>query len=112
VDKNVVDSGDNGVICYADMLVSKCRERCVDVSGLAGHKINQLHFVTAHTLVITHKGVAVATFHQLAVLGKGRGILSCIQMKSHRAPSANMTSTYYVRCLVWHHPARLIALTR
>jgi hypothetical protein len=55
----------------------------VDVSGLAGHKVNQLRIVTAQALVTTHKGDAIATFYQIALLGKGKSILSCLQMEAY-----------------------------
>jgi hypothetical protein len=60
-------------------------ERFVDVVGLAGHKVSQLRIVTAQALVSTHKGDASATFHQMALLGKGKSILSCLQMEAHGA---------------------------
>jgi hypothetical protein len=85
LDKALVDRGANGGICGADMLVLEGSERFVDVSGLAGHKVNQLRIVTAQALITTHKGEAIATFHQIALLGKGKSILSCIQMESHGA---------------------------
>jgi hypothetical protein len=55
------------------------------MSGLDGHKVSQLCIVTAQALIQTHKGDAIATFHQMALLGKGHSILSCIQMESHGA---------------------------
>jgi hypothetical protein len=36
-------------------------------------------------LIPTHKGDAIATFHQMALLGKGKSILSCLQMEAHGA---------------------------
>jgi hypothetical protein len=44
-----------------------------------------LRIVTAQALVTTHKGDAIATFHQMALLGKGKSILSCLQMEAHGA---------------------------
>ena len=32
-----------------------------------------------------HKGGAIATFHQMALLGKGKSILSCLQMEAYGA---------------------------
>ena len=81
----LVDRGANGGICGDDMTVLEGSERFVDVIGLAGHKVNQLRLVTAQALVTTHKGEAIATFHQMALLGKGKSILSCIQMESFGA---------------------------
>jgi hypothetical protein len=60
-------------------------EHFVDVVSLAGHKDSQLHIVTAQALVITHKGDVIATFHQMALLRKGKSILSFLQMEAHRA---------------------------
>ena len=80
-DKALVDRGANGGICSADMCVVESCERFVDVSGLAGHRENKLRIVTAQTVINTHKGPVVAVFHQMALLGKGKSILSCIQME-------------------------------
>jgi hypothetical protein len=85
MDKALIDRGANGGICGADMMVLEGSERFVDVSGLAGHKVNQLRIVTAQAVITTHKGDAIAIFHQMALLGKGKSILSCIQMESHGA---------------------------
>jgi hypothetical protein len=60
-------------------------ERFVDVVVLAGHKVSQLRIVTTQALVTTHKGDVIATFHQMALLGKGKSILSCLQMEAHGA---------------------------
>jgi hypothetical protein len=85
IDKALVDRGANGSICGDDMLVLEGRERFVSVSGLTGYKVDQLCLVTARALIPTHKGPAVATFHQMAHLGKGKSILSCIQMEHYGA---------------------------
>jgi hypothetical protein len=79
------DRGANGGICGNDMKVLEGSECFVDVVGLAGHKVSQLRIVTAQALVTTHKGDVIATFHQMALLGKGKSILSCLQMESHGA---------------------------
>jgi hypothetical protein len=47
--------------------------------------VSQLRIVTAQALVSTHKGGAIATFHQMALLGKGKSILPCLQMEAHGA---------------------------
>ena len=67
------------------MSVLEGSERYVDVYGLAGHKVSQLRIVTAQALVSTHKGDVIATFHQMALLGKGKSILSCLQMEAFGA---------------------------
>jgi hypothetical protein len=74
----LVDRGANGGICGTDMLVLEGSERFVDFVGLAGYKVSQLRIVTAQALVSTHKRDAIATFHQMALLGKGKSILSCL----------------------------------
>jgi hypothetical protein len=81
----LVDRGANGGVCGDDMFVLEGSERFVDVSGLAGHTVSQLRIVTAQALVTTHKGDAVATFHQMGLLGKGKSILSCLQMEAYGA---------------------------
>jgi hypothetical protein len=62
MDKALVDRGANGEICGADMLVLEGSESYVDVSGLAGHKDNQLRVVASQALITTHKGDAITTF--------------------------------------------------
>ena len=98
LDKALVDRGAHGGICDDDMLVLEGSERFVDVSGLAGHRENQLRIVTAQATISTHKGNAIAIFHQMTLLSKGKSILSCIQMehygadindKSRRRPGEN-----------------------
>jgi hypothetical protein len=85
MDQALVDHGANGGIYGEDMRVLEGSERFVDVFGLAGHKVSQLRIVTAQALVSTHKGDAIATFHQMALLGKGKSILSCLQMEAFGA---------------------------
>jgi hypothetical protein len=85
MEQALVDCGANGGICGDDMRVLEGSERIVDVSGLAGHKFSQLRSFTAQALVTTHKGDAIATFHQMALLGNGKSILSCIQMEAFGA---------------------------
>jgi hypothetical protein len=85
MEKALVDLGANGNICGDDMRVLEGSERFVDVSGLAGHKASQLRIVTAQALVSTHKGDAIATFHQMALISKGKSILLCIQMEAFGA---------------------------
>lgn len=84
-DMALVDRGANGCVCGDDMLVLEGSERFVDVSGLGGHRENQLRIVTAQALIETHKGNVIAIFHQTALLGKGKSILSCIQMEHYGA---------------------------
>jgi hypothetical protein len=90
-DKYLVDRGANGGHCGDGMLVVEGSEQFVDVSGLAGHKEHQLRIVTAHALIHTHKGDAIATFHQMALLGKGKSILSCVQ-REHFGADINAKS--------------------
>jgi hypothetical protein len=81
----LVDRGTNGGICGTDMLVLEGSKQFVDVVGLAGHKVRQLRIVTAQAVVSTDTGEAIATFHQMALLSKGKSILSCLQMEAHGA---------------------------
>jgi hypothetical protein len=78
MEKALVDCVANGGICGDDMRVLKGIERFVYVSSLDGHTDGQLHIVTAQALVSTQKGGAIATFHQIVLLGKGKSILLCI----------------------------------
>jgi hypothetical protein len=78
MEKTLVDRGANGGICGDDMFVLEGSERFVDVFWLAGHKVSQLRIVTAQALIPTHKGDAIATFHQMTLLGKGKSKFSCL----------------------------------
>jgi hypothetical protein len=82
MDKALVGLGANGGIFSANMCVIEGSERFFDVFALAGHTVIQLHIVTAQILVSTHKGDSIATFHQMALPGKGKSILLCIQMEA------------------------------
>jgi hypothetical protein len=81
----LIDRDANGGISGDDMLVLEVSRIFVDVSGLARHNIIQLRIVTAQALITTHKGEAIATFHQMALLGKGKSILTCLQMEAFGA---------------------------
>jgi hypothetical protein len=76
----LVDRGANGGICGSDMKIMEGSEHFVDVVGLAGHNVSQLCILTAQALVTTHKSDVIATFHQVALLSKGKSILSCLHM--------------------------------
>jgi hypothetical protein len=66
-------------VCGDDMLAVEGSDCFVDVSGLAGHKVIHLLSVTAQALVVTHKGYAIATFHQMACLVKAK--VYCLAVK-------------------------------
>jgi hypothetical protein len=55
MDKALVDRRANGGICGDDMLVLEGGKRNDNVSGLAGHKANQLRIVAARVMITTHK---------------------------------------------------------
>jgi hypothetical protein len=95
MEKALIDRGANGGICGDDMLVLEGSERFVDVFGLAGHKVNQLRIVSDPCQISTDKGDVIATFHQMALLGKGKSILSCLQMEADGADINDCTSTLH-----------------
>jgi hypothetical protein len=73
----LINQGANGCVCGDDMRVLEGSEFFY-VSGLGGHRENQLCIVTDQALLEMHKGNVIAVFHQIALLGKGKSILSCI----------------------------------
>jgi hypothetical protein len=83
--KALIDRGANCDIFRDDMIVLEGSERFVDVFGLTGHKVNQFRIVRAQCLISTHKGDVIASFHQMALLGKGKSILSCLQKEAYGA---------------------------
>jgi hypothetical protein len=84
-DMAFIDWGANGCVRGDDMLVLEGSERFVDVSGLGGYRKHHLRTVTAQALSETHKGNVIAVFHQTALLGKGKIILSCLKMEHYGA---------------------------
>jgi hypothetical protein len=80
-----IDCSANGGVCGDDMLVLEGSEGFVDVSDLAGHKVSRLRIVTVHALITTHMGEAIATFHQMVLLRKGKSIVSCLQLEAFGA---------------------------
>jgi hypothetical protein len=85
MEQALIDQCANGSICGVDKLVLEGSERFVNVFGLAGHKVSQLRIITAQALTSTHKEIFIATFHQMALLGNGKSILSCLQMEADGA---------------------------
>jgi hypothetical protein len=59
----LIDRGANGCACGDSMRVLEGSKRFVDVSGLGGHRENQLCIVTTQALIETHKGNVIAVFH-------------------------------------------------
>jgi hypothetical protein len=63
----------NGGVCGNDMLVVEGSDRFVDVSCLAGNKVNQIRIVTAQALVTTHtKETQFLTFIRWCCLVKAK----------------------------------------
>jgi len=54
----------------------------VDVIGIADEKVYRLNLGTSQTLIATNKGNAIGTFYQVALLGRGTSVLSCLQMEA------------------------------
>jgi hypothetical protein len=77
----LIDRGANGCVCGDDMRVLEGSERCVDASGFGRHRENQLRIVTAQAPIEIHKGDVIAVFYQIALLGKGKSILSFLEME-------------------------------
>jgi hypothetical protein len=82
---SLIDCGAHGCVCGDDMTVLKGSKCFVDVRSLGGHWKNQLHIVTAQALIETHKGNVIAIFHHMALLGKVKSILLCLQMEHYGA---------------------------
>jgi hypothetical protein len=78
MDRAIIDPGANGGICGDDISELERSERFVYVFGLADHKVSQLWIITAQAFISTHNGDVIATFHWMALLGKGKSILYCL----------------------------------
>jgi hypothetical protein len=82
VEKALVGCDADGGIFGADMSVFEGSVRFFDVRGLAGQKPSPLRIVNARALITTKEAKAIATFHHMDLLGKGKKIFSCIQMEN------------------------------
>jgi hypothetical protein len=72
-----------GGICGDYMRVFEDSERFVDVSGLTRHKAIQLSILQpAYAFLSAHKGDTIAMFHQMTLLGEGKGFLFLSKWKS------------------------------
>jgi hypothetical protein len=78
----LIDRRANDCVCGGDISVLEGIESFVDISELGGHGENQLRIVTAQAIFETY---LIYVFHHTALLGKGKSILTCLQMEHYGA---------------------------
>jgi len=80
----LVDRGANGCMAGADVrVIATAKDRKVDVGGIGNAELNGLPIVTVAGHVKTDKGPVVLIMHQCAGYGKGKTILSSIQLEHY-----------------------------
>jgi hypothetical protein len=78
----LVDRGANGTVCGDDVSFLDTTPKCyVNTRGLGGHEIKEIPLGTAAGDVTTQHGPVIAIMHQVAYLGKGKSIISPVQLE-------------------------------
>ena len=83
-DGALVDRGANGCVFGDDVRPFACpiHRPKVDVSGFDGHQQNGMIIVSAGGVVETQEGPTIVIINQGALYGKGKTILSPVQMEA------------------------------
>ena len=80
----LVDRGANGGIAGDDVCIIANTEKYVDIQGIDNHRMNDIPIVTAGGVINTQKGEVIAIMHQFAYTGKGKSIISCVQLEAFK----------------------------
>jgi hypothetical protein len=67
------------------MVILEGSERFVAFSDLGCHRENHIIVVTVQALIHSHKNPAIAVFYSTRLNGRGKSILSCLQMEHNSA---------------------------
>ena len=83
---SLIDRGANGGLAGKDarIICSHDPLRCIDVSGINNHKVQDLKIVTPGGVAPSKRGPVIIILHQYACLGKGNTIHSCIQLEDYK----------------------------
>ncbi|KAG7358363.1 hypothetical protein IV203_014951 [Nitzschia inconspicua] len=80
-DTDLIDRGANGGIAGENLRVIEHTGRTVNVEGIDNHQLVDIPIVTAGGVTQTHKGPAIAIFHQYAYTGRSKSIHSSAQLE-------------------------------
>ena len=80
----LIDCGANGGIAGDDVHVIARTGREVDIQGIDNHRMTNIAIVTAGGVINTQKGPVIGILHQFAYTGKGKTILSCVQLEAFK----------------------------
>ena len=79
----LVDRGANGMVAGSDVTVISTNPGAkVDVGGIDSHRITDIGVGTVGAIMTSQNGEFIGIFHQAALHGKGRSILSSTQMET------------------------------
>ena len=80
----LVDRGANGSIGGSDVRVLSMTDRHVDIQGIDNHHVNDTPIASVGAVVNTQKGPVIAVMHQVAYTGKGKSIVSSLQLEAFK----------------------------
>jgi hypothetical protein len=80
----LVDRGANGGLAGKDLSRIAITDRRVDITGINDIRVDNIPIGTVGGVVKTHKGPAIAIFHQYALGDHGNSIHSSVQMESYK----------------------------
>jgi len=81
----LIDRGANGTVGGSDVqLVETIPNKSVNVSGIGNHEISNIPIGTVAGVVSTHLGEVIAIMHQVAYTGKGKSIISAVQLEDFK----------------------------
>ena len=76
-----MDRGANGCIFGKDVRVVQKTGKCIDLSGIDNHTVQNLELATVAAYILTDYGPIIGIFHQGAIMPNGKSILSPGQME-------------------------------
>ena len=80
----LVDRGANGGIAGANVKVIEKTHCHVNVEGIDNHQVTDIVIATVGGVIMTQRGPVIGIMHQFAYTGKGKMILSCVQMEHYQ----------------------------
>ena len=79
----LVDRGANGIVAGNDVRVIAKSHRRVNVQGIDNHQVTDIPIGSVGARLNTQHGPVIGIFHQAAIHGQGRTIVSCGQLEHH-----------------------------
>jgi hypothetical protein len=74
IQAHLVDRGANGGVFGTDFHILAKNDRCVSLTGLDNHQLNNLPICTGAAYSWSHNGPVILFMHQYALIGQGKTI--------------------------------------